>query len=381
METDRDLTSDAQLIFAAGDDPDAFRCFYDRYARRLHRFFVRRCGKSDAAVDLTAETFAQAWNSKRRFRDVAGGAAALWLFTIARRVLLKSVARRRLETTMLEHLRVEWPTAQAEHAVPDKSWLDGMDADHDAALAALPNSQRRALELRVVAGLPYAAIARELACFHPQRRESVSPAASPGCARNWKEANDERHRRTTRPCGRRTRARVAPRPFAPAPPERSPQPPTFRDRNRLRHARRRRRVALATSLLKSAADEETGMTEGYQLFGGSRPHCVGVTVTSFHCTLATAPTTRPSTSKTVAGRSTCSSASRPKQSTSTTASMARAATVLPCNTFGPAERLRLPRGTANTLRWRPPVATLAEPVSRRTSSAWHREQSRRSALV
>jgi hypothetical protein len=75
MDIERNLTPDSQLIFAAGDDPDAFRCLYDRYAPRLYRFFVRRCADSDVAVDLTAETFAQAWVSKRRFRDVAGGTA------------------------------------------------------------------------------------------------------------------------------------------------------------------------------------------------------------------------------------------------------------------------------------------------------------------
>jgi RNA polymerase sigma-70 factor, ECF subfamily len=174
MDTERNLTSDAQLIFAAGDDPDAFRCLYDRYARRLHRFFVRRCRDSDVAVDLTAETFAQAWVSKRRFRDVAGGTAAPWLFTIARRVLLASVARRRLETTMLERLQVEWPSAQAEHPVPDENWLEGMDADLETALARLPRSQRRALELRVVAGLPYATVASELACSPTAARIRVS---------------------------------------------------------------------------------------------------------------------------------------------------------------------------------------------------------------
>jgi hypothetical protein len=49
-------------------------------------------------------------------------------------------------------------------------------------------------------------------------------------------------------------------------------------------------AALASTLLKSAADEETGMTEGYRLFEGSRPHCVSLSRVSFHCTLATAPT-------------------------------------------------------------------------------------------
>jgi DNA-directed RNA polymerase specialized sigma24 family protein len=82
------MRSDAELIFAAGKDPDQFRLLYDRYAERMHGFFWRRTGDREAALDLTAETFAQAWISKRRFRDLAGGSAGPWLFTIAKRLLI-----------------------------------------------------------------------------------------------------------------------------------------------------------------------------------------------------------------------------------------------------------------------------------------------------
>ena len=58
--------SDADLIAAAGANPDAFRGLYDRHAPRVHRFFVRRVGDEQVALDLTAETFAQAWTSKHR---------------------------------------------------------------------------------------------------------------------------------------------------------------------------------------------------------------------------------------------------------------------------------------------------------------------------
>lgn len=174
MRGETSRVSDAQLIAASTDDPNAFRHLYDRYAQRLHRFFLRRTGEADAALDLTAETFAQAWVSKRRFRDLAGGSAGPWLFTIARRVLLASVARGRLETTMLERLRVELPTNAAGHAVPEARWLDDMDVDLEAALAGLPKSQRRALELRILSGLPYAAIASHLGCTPTAARIRVS---------------------------------------------------------------------------------------------------------------------------------------------------------------------------------------------------------------
>ena len=53
--------SDASLLAAARHDPDAFRELYERYAETVHQYFVRRTGSSATALDLTAETFAQAW--------------------------------------------------------------------------------------------------------------------------------------------------------------------------------------------------------------------------------------------------------------------------------------------------------------------------------
>jgi RNA polymerase sigma factor (sigma-70 family) len=165
------VRSDAQLVAAARDDPEAFRCLYDRYAGRLHAFFARRTGSRDAALDLTAETFAQAWISRRRFRDLAGGNAGPWLFTIARRVLIASVKRRHLERSALERLQVEH---RGTEVVPDERWLNGLDEDLAAALETLPREQRRALELRVVGGLSYARVAERLGCSPTAARIRVS---------------------------------------------------------------------------------------------------------------------------------------------------------------------------------------------------------------
>ena len=52
--------TDAQLLQAARQDPTAFREFYDRYAVWMRSWLVRQTGSESAALDLTAETFAQA---------------------------------------------------------------------------------------------------------------------------------------------------------------------------------------------------------------------------------------------------------------------------------------------------------------------------------
>ena len=148
------MRSDAQLLSAARRDPQAFRELYERYAERVYRFHLGRARDPEAALDLTAETFAQAWLSRSRFEDRVNGSAAPWVFAIARNVLAASVRRSRLERFAREQLGLlEESHVEAE---PDARWLDGLDE----ALAALNDSELEALQLRVVDELSYAELAR-----------------------------------------------------------------------------------------------------------------------------------------------------------------------------------------------------------------------------
>jgi RNA polymerase sigma factor (sigma-70 family) len=163
--------SDAELLAAAVSDAGAFRVLYDRYALRIQRYHLRRCRDEEAALDLVAETFAQAWWMRRAFRDEAGGSAGPWLYGIARHVLLQSVRRERLEDSARQRLGV------LEHAdrpgvVPEESWLDGVDE----LLEGLPVEQRRVLELRVVEDMSYERIAADLAITPDNARTRVHRA-------------------------------------------------------------------------------------------------------------------------------------------------------------------------------------------------------------
>ena len=165
------MRSDAQLIEAAKTDAGAFRELYDRYADQVHGYHLRRTRDPHAAHDLTAETFAQAWLARRRLRDRAGGSAGPWLFGIARNLLAQSVRRRRIELRACERIglleRLDGPLATSE---PDEAWLDGLDE----AMAELPASERDAVELRVVDGLPYDAVAAGLSTSEGAARVRVA---------------------------------------------------------------------------------------------------------------------------------------------------------------------------------------------------------------
>src|SRR4051812_35666302 len=142
------VRSDAALLAAARTDPGAFRELYDRYAERVLAYHHRRCRDEDAAHELTAETFAQAWLVRARFRDECDGSAAPWLFGIARNVLRVSVRRRALEASARERLGMPVATALS----PQDEWLEGLDEDE------LPDAVR----LRVLEDRSYEEIAATL---------------------------------------------------------------------------------------------------------------------------------------------------------------------------------------------------------------------------
>ena len=150
------MKTDAQLIAASKTDASAFRELYDRYAESVHRLHLARSRDRDVALDLTAETFAQAWLSLDRFRDLAGGSAAPWLYAIARNVLVTSVRKRTLERRARDRLGLLVGCEGDAHVpAPEESWIDGLDDQ----LASLSPELRQAVTLRVLDDLSYPDVA------------------------------------------------------------------------------------------------------------------------------------------------------------------------------------------------------------------------------
>jgi RNA polymerase sigma-70 factor (ECF subfamily) len=165
--------TDAALVAASRHDPDAFRALYDRHATRVHARLRRQTRDDDAAHDLTAETFAQAWLVRGRFRDEAGGSALPWLLGIARNVLLTSVRRRALERRACERLGLRERLDAAPAAVePTEAWLDGLDD----LLGDLPPAHAEALRLRIVEDHDYAGVAAVLGTTEQAARVRVHRA-------------------------------------------------------------------------------------------------------------------------------------------------------------------------------------------------------------
>jgi RNA polymerase sigma-70 factor, ECF subfamily len=170
------MKTDAQLINEARDDPEAFGELYRRHAMALHGWFRARTDERNAE-DLTAETFAQAVLSLKRFRDEASGSAAPWLFGIAKNLLRHHHERRRVETAARRKLGMPIRFNESElDAVDERSSSEQLGRELEGALALLPAAQRQALQLRVVEELSYADVAATLGCSELAARLRVMRA-------------------------------------------------------------------------------------------------------------------------------------------------------------------------------------------------------------
>jgi RNA polymerase sigma-70 factor (ECF subfamily) len=151
---------------------------YERDARRLLIWLTRRTYDAQAAVDLVGETYARAWESRRRFRGAPDDpeAVAAWTFGIARHVLADALRRGRTERAALQRLHVEPPQlapdeiARLEHLAE----LGSLRATLAVALEDLSPEQREAVRLRVVDELGYAEVARRLGISEEATRARVS---------------------------------------------------------------------------------------------------------------------------------------------------------------------------------------------------------------
>jgi RNA polymerase sigma-70 factor, ECF subfamily len=166
--------TDAELLIASRDDPHAFRELYDRSADRLLAYFYRRTLDAEVAGDLLAETFAVAFERRRRFRDV-GAPGANWLYGIAAKELSHWYRRQAVEQRAVRRLAIEVPALDDESIARIEALAD-METHRTALAAALEqmgSGERDAVQLRVVEEMDYAEIASTLACSEAAARTRV----------------------------------------------------------------------------------------------------------------------------------------------------------------------------------------------------------------
>jgi RNA polymerase sigma-70 factor, ECF subfamily len=104
----------ASSLTRARREPSAFGGFYAAQSRELLAFFARRTFDVEVARDLTAETFAQAFEHRRRFRGSTDAEASGWLFGIARHQLSRYARKGVVERKAIARLSIQLPAVSEE---------------------------------------------------------------------------------------------------------------------------------------------------------------------------------------------------------------------------------------------------------------------------
>jgi RNA polymerase sigma factor (sigma-70 family) len=156
--------------------PMEFNAIYDANAERLLVWFTRRTLDPEAALDLWAETLAQAFAGRRRFRGQTGDEAAAWLFGIARNQWSSYLRRGYAERKAMQRLGLARPVLGDDdlERLEELAGLVDLRREVGEALGGLPAEQREALRLRVVEELPYPEVAERLNVTEPTARARVS---------------------------------------------------------------------------------------------------------------------------------------------------------------------------------------------------------------
>jgi RNA polymerase sigma factor (sigma-70 family) len=168
---------DVELIRRSWNTPEIFGVLFERHAEAMLAFFARRTFDAEAAAELVAETFAEAFSSRRRFRpqDVDGAA---WLYGIGKHLLSRYFRTGLVEAKARRRLGMPERTVNDDdyERIEELMDLEDVATRIRDAMSTLHEDQRAAVTARVVEGRSYREVATTLGISEPNARQRVSRA-------------------------------------------------------------------------------------------------------------------------------------------------------------------------------------------------------------
>jgi len=156
MSDEREADARLAARIRAGDT-DALGELYDRYASMALGTAIRVVGDREEAEDVVHDAFVAVWRKIDRF-DAARGSLRAWLMTVVRNRAIDRIRARRpgmdLEDADERSLLRTGPNPTWEAALRQAS-----ASEVQAAMAELPDEQRRAVELAYFEGYTYREVA------------------------------------------------------------------------------------------------------------------------------------------------------------------------------------------------------------------------------
>jgi RNA polymerase sigma-70 factor (ECF subfamily) len=159
-----DEPDDAELMrLAGGGDEKAFEQLVERHQALVIGTVARMLGGYEGAEDVAQQVFVNVWQSASRYRPQAK--FTTWLLTIVRNLVFNETRRRRRGFFQpFENEDGSVPEIRDENIADAPSQLSRRELQEavDAAIAALPETQRLAIILRRFESMPYEDIAEVL---------------------------------------------------------------------------------------------------------------------------------------------------------------------------------------------------------------------------
>lgn len=169
-----DERSDAELLSATAQEPEAFGAFYRRHVKALLAYLLARTGRPELAADLCAETFAAALEGADSY-DPRRAPARAWLFAIAGSRLVDSFRRGRVEDRARRRLGIPARALTDRDLERVEELVDSArGASAESLVEDLPPDQRGAVLARIVDERDYRDIAAELEVSEAVVRQRVS---------------------------------------------------------------------------------------------------------------------------------------------------------------------------------------------------------------
>jgi RNA polymerase sigma-70 factor (ECF subfamily) len=155
------LADEEVMQFVQHGDPRAFELLYDRHGGAAFSLAYRITGNRAAAEDVSQEAFLSIWRSKMRYQPERGSVRT-WVLGIVHNRAIDGLRR----SLVHERRRASAEGIEERQEAPERTEVEAArreEARHvQGALEALPEDQRRTIELAYFGGFSHSQIAEML---------------------------------------------------------------------------------------------------------------------------------------------------------------------------------------------------------------------------
>lgn len=198
-----ELSDEALWSAVLKDDDESFASVFRRHAAAVHTQCARRAGSYDAADDLVATAFMEAWRSRDRARFV-NGSIRPWLLVVASHVAAKhvrtTIRRSKLlervprETSLSDHDRIAERLDAAALAPRLAAAVSRLNLHEQDVVALCDLGEYGHAEAAAVLGIPVGTVKSRLFRAHHKLRTSLGEIASNALELSKGDANLEEAR-------------------------------------------------------------------------------------------------------------------------------------------------------------------------------------------